>query len=68
MQHNGTQTKMSKIPNCDICAGNGASVTAYADASLANAGMSSWAYVCREHFKRMGCSLGLGRGQELVQA
>ncbi|MGA7050818.1 MAG: hypothetical protein WBZ37_06005 [Mycobacterium sp.] len=57
------QVAMSEIPNCDVCAGEGKSEKAYADAKLS---IGPWGYVCREHFAQYGCSLGLGRGQELV--
>ena len=47
-------------PTCDM---PGCTNKAYADARLPVYG--SWAYVCVLHFEEQGCSLGLGRGQEL---
>ena len=61
-----TQVKMSRIPNCDLCFHlDKSEVPAYADASLP-LHRGTWAYVCRKHFEQSGCSLGTGRGQELV--
>lgn len=59
-----TQVKVAEIGQCDLCFHEeGKVVPAYADAKLS---IGPWAYVCREHFKIYGCSLGTGRGQELV--
>lgn len=57
-----TSTVVAKIPNCDVCRQSGKETPAYADAKL---NIGPWAYVCRAHFDGYGCSLGLGRGQEL---
>jgi hypothetical protein len=61
----GTQTTVSTIPNCDVCANAVVpqQVPAYADAKL---NIGPWANVCRKHFEQHGCSLGTGRGQELI--
>lgn len=58
-----TQATVAVIPNCDLCTKNGEQVPAYADAKLS---IGPWAFVCKKHFDEYGCSLGLGRGQELV--
>jgi hypothetical protein len=55
--------KVAVIPDCDVCQGMDAKVPAYADAKLC---IGPWANVCKFHFDYYGCSLGLGRGQELV--
>jgi hypothetical protein len=56
--------KVAVIPDCDVCrAERGQIVPAYADAKLS---IGPWANVCKMHFAQYGCSLGLGRGQELV--
>ena len=61
-----TRVAVAKIPDCDICKhAYGKTVPAYADARL---DIGSWANVCKEHFDAHKCSLGTGRGQELVQA
>jgi hypothetical protein len=46
-----------------VCKQNGEQRPAYADAKLS---VGPWGYVCKEHFGQYGCSLGLGRGQELI--
>ena len=60
-----TSVKVSVIPNCDICADAivPQQISAYADARLS---IGPWANVCRKHFDTYQCSLGTGRGQELV--
>ena len=57
-----TQVKVDRIPNCDLC---GDGTKAKYDASLPALG-GTWGNVCKEHFVRLGGSLGLGRGQELI--
>jgi hypothetical protein len=58
-----TKVEMSAIPDSDVCRSDGKTVAAYADAKLS---IGPWAYVCKEHFTAYACSLGTGRGQELV--
>lgn len=58
-----TQTTVYTIPGCDVCKDDGKATPAYADAKLS---IGPWAYVCKRHFVNYGCSLGTGRGQELV--
>jgi hypothetical protein len=62
------KTLVLAIPDCDVCYGAGQTVPAYAEAWLAahRRGGGMWAYVCRWHFDRYDCQLGLGTGQELV--
>ena len=54
-----TTTHVTSLPLCNICLGH----PAYADCRIPG---SSWAYVCSTCFADLGCSLGLGRGQQLV--
>ena len=61
-----TQAKVARIPNCDMLKHGDRPVKAYADARLPHDGR--WAYVCRPCFNAAGCTLGLGRGQELILA
>jgi len=56
-----TTTHVTSVPLCQICFVH----PAYADARIPG---SSWAYVCGICFLDLGCSLGLGRGQELILA
>lgn len=60
-----TTAEVTKIPECDICIGEG-----YATPHLAKydgkTSYGPWAYMCEEHFARDGRGLGLGLGQELV--
>ena len=58
-----TKTNVKAIPNCQLCDEKGINVPAYADAKIPYAG---WAYLCKAHFNFHGCSLGVGKGQELV--
>jgi len=60
-----TQVTMTSIPDCDVCKHGGKSEKAYADAKL---DIGPWAYVCRMHFRVHKCTLGTGRGQELILA
>ena len=62
-----TQVTMKFIPPCDLPHHNEPKPQAYADCAIAYHG-NSWAYVCKPHFDDHGCSLGLGFGQELIQA
>jgi hypothetical protein len=61
MEANGTVTRVSRIPLCDIDSSHG---DAYADASIPTM-RGTWGYVCRPCFDANGCTLGEGRGQEL---
>lgn len=60
---------VAEIPDCDVCKAqwqgrkNAPIQPAYADAKL---NIGPWANVCKKHFAAYGCSLGLGRGQELI--
>ena len=56
-----TTTTVSAIPVCNICHVH----PAYADCFVPG---YAWAYVCGICFVDHGCSLGLGRGQELQLA
>jgi hypothetical protein len=58
-----TKARVEEIPNCQLPHHEGHSQPAYADARIPGVG---WGYVCRAHFEQMGCSLGMGKGQELV--
>lgn len=49
---------LPEIPDCDLC---GKGTKAYADANV----RGRWGYVCKDCFKKHGCSLGTGAGQEL---
>lgn len=55
----GTWTRVDTIPDCDFHPGT----PAYADAKTRG---GPWAYVCRGCFTTHSCSLGTGRGQELL--
>ena len=52
-----------EIPDCDFC--QPTPVPAYADGMTT---MGPWANMCRDCFEKYGIGLGLGRGQELLQA
>jgi hypothetical protein len=54
-----TYTYVDDIPECDFHPGK----PAYADAKTRS---GPWAYVCRGCFTTHQCSLGTGRGQELL--
>jgi hypothetical protein len=59
-----TQVTMRVIPFCDLCMSeHQCRIVAYADAKL---DLGPWAYVCKTHFRKHKCSLGTGRGQELI--
>jgi hypothetical protein len=60
-----TRVVVAVIPDCDICKHGGVSRPAYADAKL---NIGPWANVCKVHFDTHRCSLGTGKGQELVLA
>lgn len=65
MQKNGTQTKVARIPTCDLPHPD--TILAYADARMkAGPYTGAWGYVCKGHFVEYGCQLGAGLGQELV--
>lgn len=53
---------VSEIPPCDLCGAGGSKKPAYADANIGR----GWANVCKEHFVRLGCCLGVGRGQRFI--
>jgi hypothetical protein len=60
-----TEAKVDHIPDCQLPhPGAVSKPLAYADAKIP---MVGWAYICKEHFDRYQCSLGMGRGQVLVQ-
>lgn len=59
-----TEAKVSRIPDCDFCKQSGVKVKAYADAKTS---MGPWANVCKNHFDRQKCQLGLGLGQVFVK-
>jgi hypothetical protein len=52
-----THVKVQELPKCNFC-----DKPARYDANL---GMA-WGNVCQDHFNQFGCSLGLGKGQELI--
>lgn len=54
-----THVEVDAIPDCDLHPGR----PAYADAKTRG---GPWGNLCHECFEHHGCSLGLGRGQELV--
>lgn len=62
-------TEVSVLPTCDLahlrsygpCDGS-----AYADVKLSGEFGGVWANICKAHFDRVGCQLGIGRGQRLV--
>jgi hypothetical protein len=56
-------TTVKKRPPCDICAEEGVTTPAYADAKIRS---GPWAWVCRRHFREYNCAIGMGRGQEIV--
>lgn len=56
-----TSVTVAVLPKCDFCDDQ-----AHYDAKIPMYG--SWANVCERHFKRFGCSVGLGKGQKLVLA
>lgn len=54
-----TTVRVSALPTCNICH----APNAYADCLVPG---YAWAYVCRQCYDDYGCSLGTGRGQELL--
>jgi hypothetical protein len=58
------EARVSRIPNCDFCKEEGKNTPAYADART---WWGPWANVCKVHFQKGGCSLGLGKGQVFVK-
>ena len=60
-----TRVEVSKLPQCDFCKQD--PTVMYQEAHYdGRTKMGPWANMCREHFKKYGIGLGLGRGQELV--
>lgn len=61
-----TKAHVSEIPQCSLCKMQHIDPPkpAYADARIDS--ISTWAYVCEEHFKEYKCQLGTGLGQELT--
>lgn len=57
--------EVTSLPNCDLCHLIGETRPAHYDAKLPSRGY--WANVCRCHFEREECELGLGKGQMLVK-
>jgi 4'-phosphopantetheinyl transferase EntD len=55
-----TTASVLVIPTCSFC-----DKDALYDAHIPS--LNTWAYVCDEHFKRYGCSVGTGRGQKLIK-
>lgn len=56
-------TVVTEIPDCDICKiKRNPPIKAYADAFIRS--WSTWGNVCKDHFQREGCELGVGMGQE----
>lgn len=56
------EVRVSKIPPCQLHPEHG---PAYADAHVSG---GRWGKICLTCFVTYGCSLGLGRGQKLIQA
>lgn len=54
--------EVQRIPACDLGAAHG---PAYADARVPG---GPWGNLCRSCFDLLGCRLGLGHGQRLIQA
>ncbi len=54
------EVKVTHLPPCDLHNGR----TAQYDAVMPGGG---WAYMCRACFINCGATLGLGKGQKLVQ-
>ena len=53
-----TEVEVAQIPNCDLCG-----QPALYDCRTI---MGPWAYLCSEHFRKIGVGLGLGKGQKLT--
>ena len=53
-----TEVEVAQIPNCDLCG-----QPAQFDAKIV---FGPWAFLCPEHFRKLGVGLGLGRGQKLI--
>ena len=50
---------------CDVCGQRGMNlVVAEYDAKTT---YGPWAYLCEEHFQKLGMGLGLGKGQKLIK-
>jgi len=63
MKKDLVETPSWAIPNCDLCREQGKAVKAIYDAKTIH---GWWAYLCEEHFNKLGIGLGLGKGQKLV--
>lgn len=55
-----TAVLYGKLPTCQA---EGCGELAHYDAWT----RQGWGYLCQKHFDQMGCTLGWGRGQVLVQ-
>jgi len=55
---------VASLPKCDLCHLVGETHEACYDAKLPSRGY--WANVCRSHFDREECELGVGKGQYLT--
>lgn len=60
----GYSVIVGSIPECDICQDG---TPAEYDASIVAYG-GTWGNVCGYHFLRLGCTLGVGKGQRLILA
>jgi len=55
------EAKMTRIPKCNFCQKD-----AEYDGKT-HMGRGYWAYMCQEHFEKLGVGLGTGRGQKLIK-
>ena len=65
MKNNHTSVVVASLPQCDFCREDPTVLhqVAHVDGRTK---MGPWANMCREHFKKFGVGLGLGKGQELT--
>ena len=55
-----TEVKVPVLPPCDFCT-DGTKATYDAKTK-----QGPWAYLCEDHYQRVGLGLGTGRGQRLI--
>lgn len=61
-----TEVIVKELPLCDICYEQGKVTTARYDSRIP--GQTAWAFMCEEHYDKLGLTLGTGRAQRLILA
>lgn len=60
-----TETTVTSLPDCDLCAQDGKIEPAAYDGKTT---MGPWAFMCLAHWNQYGVGVGTGRGQKLKEA